>query len=147
MATHTTNYRNTFIAVSPDCRAVAGTVPPKAGSVAGVHYALMAGQSFAMTSDEVLFETHAARSGIADGERDAAREEFFARGQPCLRASPLVKSYGWGIAHDAEGRVALFGVESDAYGSMRARTDLVQIAGMRNARQAGMRNARQGRET
>ncbi|WP_298711512.1 DUF6157 family protein [Micrococcus sp. 2A] len=35
------------------------------------------------------------------------REAFFAKSQACLRASPLGKRHGWGLHHDAEGRVAL----------------------------------------
>jgi Family of unknown function (DUF6157) len=129
---HTTNYYSAFIAVSPDTRACVGTVPPKPDSVAGMHHAMIAGAPFALTSDDVIFGTYARRSGIADSAE--ARAAFFAKGQPCLRSSPLVKSYGWGIQHDAEGCVALVGMHDPAYGTIRARADLRQVAGMRSSR-------------
>ncbi|MGO1521505.1 MAG: DUF6157 family protein, partial [Sphingobacterium sp.] len=44
-----------------------------------------------------------------------AREHFFSKGQPCLRTSPLTKSYGFGVHFDHNGKVAIYGVETPAY--------------------------------
>jgi len=55
------------------------------------------------------------RNGIPADDRPAARAEFFSKGQPCLRSSPLGKRYGWGVHCDSTGRVALLALESDAY--------------------------------
>lgn len=115
-----TNYRKTFIAVAEDSTATAGTVPGTPGSVAALTYELISAAPYTLTSDDVLFAVHATRRGIAEEDRARAREEFFAKPQACLRASPLGKTFGWGIHHDAEGRVALYGVETERYAELSA---------------------------
>lgn len=114
---HTTNYYDTFIEVAEDCPVEAAQEPPVVmnATIAALHYELIAAAPYTRTSDDVIFETHARRAGIPDDERDAARAAFFAKGQPCLRSSPLGKRYGWGVHSDADGRVAVYPVESDEY--------------------------------
>lgn len=131
---HTTNYHETFITVSPDTTAEAGTVPVKEGSIAQLQYALVSARPYAMTSDDLLFAVHALRNGIAEADRAEARAAFFSKGQACLRASPLVKQFGWGVHHDAEGRIALVGVESEDYRALDERADVKSIPGMRSKR-------------
>lgn len=130
----TTNYANTFIAVSPDSSATAGDMSPKPGSIAAIQLELLQGKPYGLTSDDLLFEVHARRNDLAKADRVEARAAFFGKSQACLRASPLVKKYGWGLHHDADGRVAVVPVESDAYANLKARTDLKQTVGMRSAR-------------
>lgn len=126
---HTTNYVDTFIAVAPDCPATASEVPPEraAPSVARIQYDLLADSPYVHTSDDIVHASQGERRGID-------RETFFSKGQPCLRASPLVKRYGWGLHHDAHGRVALVAVESPAYAAFAADPELTQKAGMRSSR-------------
>jgi hypothetical protein len=132
---HSTNYRETFIAVSPDSTVERAKVPDKAGSVAQLQWRMISADPYRFTSDDVLFAVHAERNGIPPAEHSAAaRASFFSRGQPCLRSSPLVKSHGWGIHHDAEGRVAVFAVESPDYAELVERDDVTVVAGMRGKR-------------
>ncbi len=133
---HTTNYYDTFIEVADDCQAEAAQEPRvgATATVAALHYELIGAQPYARTSDDILFETHARRAGIEDDERDAARAAFFAKGQPCLRSSPLGKRYGWGTHHDSEGRVALYPVESDEYRKLAADPSLTHTRAMRSRR-------------
>ena len=128
----TTNYADTFIAVAADCSATAGETPAKPGSIAALQLELLQSQPYGLTSDDLLFEVHARRNGVADADRASARAAFFARSQACLRASPLVKTHGWGLHHDAQGRVAAYGVETEAYCELAGRADLNQVAGMRS---------------
>ena len=108
-------------------------VPAKPESVAGLQYTMLHDQPYRVTSDDLLFAVHARRNGIVDATAIiAAREAFFARPQACLRTSPLAKRYGWGIHYDAEGRVAIYGVETGAYRDLLSRTDLKQVSAMRN---------------
>lgn len=130
----TTNYVETFITVSPDSRVETALVPAKAGSIAQLQHQLLAAQPYRFTSDELLFEVHAIRNGIAPGDRERARAAFFTRPQACLRASPLVKQFGWGLHHDAESRVAAYGIETDAYRELGTRKGLRIVAGMRSYR-------------
>lgn len=129
-----TNYHNAFITVSADCPATAGIEPANGNSVAGLQYALLRGEPYSFTSDDLLFEVFARRNEIDDHKREIARAAFFSKPQACLRASPLAKQYGWGLHHDERGRVAVYGVETDAYRKLAARDDLKLVPGMRNRR-------------
>ena len=139
------DYTQTFIAVAEDCPAEAGTVPParKNGpSVAERTYRLIASAPYALTSADVLFTVHADRNEIPADERAAARAAFFAKPQPCLRASDLGKRYGWGIHADEHGRLALVGRETPEYQQLSAgRTpeggEVTVVKAMRSARRSG----------
>lgn len=133
---HTTNYVNTFIEVAEDCPVEHAVEPPARGepTIAELHYSLIASAPYARTSDDVVFETHALRAGITAEERDAARTALFSKGQACLRSSPLGKRYGWGIHHDAEGRVRLIARDSDEYARLAADPAIRHVRAMRTSR-------------
>ncbi len=121
MATlHTTNYHHTFIAVAEDCTVAEGVVPPSRAtpSTAELTHRMIAENPYRYTSDDVIFAVWADRNGISEADRPAVRAEFFSKGQPCLRSSDLGKRYGWGVHSDAEGRVAIFPVQSEEYASL-----------------------------
>ena len=126
--TYTTNDRDMLVTVSADCPVEAGTVPEKPDTIAGIQHRLLAQAPYAMTSDDLLFETHRARGG-AD-----SREAFFARPHACLRASPLVKRFGWGVHHDGEGRIALAAMESAEYRRLAEDVRVKKTPGMRSRR-------------
>ena len=135
--TKTTNYVQTLIAVADDSVAECGIVPPEKAenpSIAARTYRMIAGQPYAFSSDDVIFTVWADRKAIPESERPAARVQFFSKGQACLRASDLGKKYGWGIHHDGEGRVALYGVETDAYQRLATGGDVVVTKAMRSSR-------------
>lgn len=128
-----TNYFQTFITASPDSKVEKGTVAARPGSIAQLQLALLS-EPYRFTSDELLFEVHAIRNEIAEADRASERDAFLARSQACLRASPLVKQFGWGLHHDENGRVAAFGVETDAYRKLSEQPDLKIVPGMRSRR-------------
>jgi hypothetical protein len=130
---HTTNYTNTLITPAADCPASRPLVPGKPGSIAALQYAMLASGPFTWTSDEVIWSVTATRRG-GDPADSAARAAFFAKPQACLRASPLVKTQGWALLYDAEGRVALIDPASAAYQAALADPGVTKRAGMRNAR-------------
>jgi Family of unknown function (DUF6157) len=134
---HTTNYANTFIVIAEDTVAEHGVAPPEKTedpSIASRTWRMILEHPYRCTSDDVIFTVWADRKGIPADERDAARRQFFSKGQPCLRASDLGKKYGWGIHHDAEGRVAVYGVESDEYRALTDRSDITVVNAMRSSR-------------
>ena len=135
-AVHTTNYFDTFIEVADDSPVDRAVEPPvrAQATIASLHYELISESPYALTSDDVIFETYARRAGIADEERDAARLRFFAKGQPCLRSSPLGKRYGWGLHHDDQGRVALYARESLDYERLAGDAALAHTQAMRSSR-------------
>ena len=140
---HTTDYFDTFITVAPDSHADGPIEPPvkegAAPSVAARTYAMIAQAPYAHTSDDVIFTVWADRRDLPAAERDTAREEFFAKGQPCLRSSDLGKRYGWGVHADAGGRVALYPLGSAEYralaeGTAPDGTPVTVTAAMRSSR-------------
>lgn len=129
MGTHTTNYTSTFLSVAPDCPVTQAEEPPQRErpSVARVQFDMLLASPYQHTSDDVVYESQGRRKGVS-------REEFFAKGQPCLRASPLTKRYGWGVHFDADGRIALVPVGSDQYRQLAGDPELQQVTAMRSSR-------------
>lgn len=116
------HYYSTLITVADDCKAEVATVPEVKGSnrtAAVVQYELLADHPHEFDSNEVLFESWCRRQdswdGLSPDERDQLREQFFAKPQACLRASPLAKTYGWGLLFDTDAKVALLARESERY--------------------------------
>ena len=118
MKTHTTNYENTFIEVAEDCLATEGEMPlikDDKRTVANYQFDMLYDHPHEYTSDDVLFNVFAKRKEIPKNEWPEQRENFFSKGQPCFRSSPLTKRYGWGIDSNAEGKVAMYGMDSLEY--------------------------------
>lgn len=67
-------------------------------------------------------------------QRSFARDVFFSKGQACMRASPLGKRFGWGVHADAEGRVAIYAVDSKRYQALAVDPDITQVRAMRSKR-------------
>ena len=114
----TTNYLNTLIEIAADCPATVGEIPPTKGdkkSVANLQFEMLFDHPYQFTSDDILFAVFATRKGIPKDEIEKQRQKFFSKGQPCFRASPLTKRYGWGIHSNEEGKIAMYGSETEAY--------------------------------
>ncbi|WP_220182810.1 DUF6157 family protein [Sphaerisporangium album] len=134
------NYYRTLIAVAEDCPVRSAVVPEGRGgrrTVAVVQYEMLAGRPYVYTQEDVLFESWVRRQDmpdISEERRAALRDEFFSRSQACLRASPLPKQYGWGLAFDAEGRVALCPMESGEYAALLEDEGTTVLKAMRSRR-------------
>ncbi|MDO5753655.1 DUF6157 family protein [Arthrobacter sp.] len=118
---HTTNYVNTLIAIADDCPADHGVIPPvklENPSIASRTFQLISQNPYRFTSDDVIFTVYADRAGLTESERPSAREHYFSKGRPCLRASDLGKKYGWGVHANADGHVALYAVNSPEYAEL-----------------------------
>jgi hypothetical protein len=133
---HSTNYTNTFIAIADDCKAIQGSLPPEKQpkTVAAMQYQLIAAHPYRYTSDEVIFAIYAERNGVSEAEYAVRRAEFFSKGQPCLRSSPLGKTYGWGIHYDNESHIAVYGCESAEYDQLKQDSTLKQLRAMKSAK-------------
>lgn len=115
---HSTNYYDTFIEVAEDTKAKEGTAPKETATkktVANYEYDLVFNNPYKFTSDDVFFMVYAERTEIPKSKQKKERELFFSKGRPCFRASPLTKTYGWGVHSNSEGKVAIFGLESKEY--------------------------------
>ncbi len=137
MKTHTTNYNNTFIAVAVDCKAEKGEVPPtknNASTAASIQFELISRNPYKYTSDDILFMVHATKNDLPTREWPSEKTVFFSKGQPCLRASPLTKRYGWGVHNNEEGKIAIVGRETDAYDRFMNDKKLKVVSAMKSAR-------------
>ena len=135
MKTYTTNYQNTFVEIAEDCPASKGIVPPlknSGKSLANIQYELIGEHPYKYTSDDVLFECYATKNQIQKNELSKAKEQFFSKGQPCFRASPLSKQYGWGIHFNNEGKIAVYGCESKEYKSFSKDKSLKILKALRS---------------
>jgi hypothetical protein len=99
---------------------------------------MLAKHPYQHSSDDVIFETSAARRalkpGVAPKVLIATRAEFFSTGRACLRASPLTKLHGWGVHPNSSGRIAIFGVESEEYRRLAANPTIKHVSAMRARR-------------
>lgn len=131
------NHYNMFVEVAEDCPATSAQIPKaKAGAktVPLMQYEMLAGQPYTYTQEDVLFEVYATRNSIPDELRAEERERFFSKGQPCLRTSSLCKRYGWGIHHNAEGKIALYAIDSTEYQTLKNDSSLKHVRAMRSSR-------------
>ncbi|MDW7691329.1 DUF6157 family protein [Flammeovirgaceae bacterium SG7u.111] len=137
MKIHSTNYSNTFIEVAEDCLVNEGNVPPLKGekpTVARTQFELLKDAPYQFTSDDVFFRIYAERNDLTEAELTEARAKFFSKGQPCFRSSPLTKRYGWGIHSNSEGKVAMFGRESEEYEAFVQDEATKKVKAMRSKR-------------
>lgn len=131
------NYVDTLIAIAPDSPVAESVVPPRNDvkpTIAAEQYRLLANRPYELTSEDVIFTVHADKQGIPEGDRQAAREEYFAGPRACLRTSPLAKKFGWGLHSDAEGRLALIPAESDRYRELQDDPGTNVVNAMRSSR-------------
>lgn len=134
---HTTNYSNTLIEPAEDCPVSISEVPIQKGdkaTVATMQFELISNHPYTLTSDDVIFRIYADKNDLIPSEYEAARTVFFSKGQPCLRTSPLAKRYGFGIHANDEGKVALYGIETEAYQQLLKDENVTKVKAMRSAR-------------
>lgn len=131
----TTNYFNTLIEPAEDCKASESTVPAeRAGkpTVATMQYGMLADHAYEYDSDDVLFAVYAERNGMEPTTEN--RAAWLAKGQPCFRASPLTKQFGWCVHSDEHGRIALVEAGSAEHARLAEDESVSKIRAMRNKR-------------
>lgn len=134
---HTTNYSNTLIELAEDCPVASSEIPTMKGdkpTVATMQFELISKHPYTLTSDDVIFRIYAEKNDLIPSEYEAARTVFFSKGQPCLRTSPLAKRYGFGIHANDEGKIALYGIETEAYQQLLKNENVTKVKAMRSAR-------------
>lgn len=134
---HSTNYYNTFIEIAEDSKNDKGEMPPVKGdkkTIANLQFDMLYDHPYQYTSDEALFGVFAIRKDFSEEEMDEQREHYFSKGQPCFRASPLTKSYGWGVHSNEEGKIAIFGAETEEYEKFVANKSIKKVKAMRSRR-------------
>ncbi|HLR26291.1 MAG TPA: DUF6157 family protein [Fodinibius sp.] len=132
----TTNYFNTFLEVADDCPVDKAEMPPERGrkTIVRMQYEMISENPYKYTSDDVIFNVFTKKHSIPEEDKAEEREKFFSKGRACLRSSALGKRYGWGIHYDEEGKMALYGVESDKYKKLANDESLDHQKAMRSRR-------------
>lgn len=131
-------YFNTFIVVSEDCAIKTGVIPEeKHGkkTAASIQYELLSKSPYKYTQEDVLFQTYLIQNQLQGQEMEQLRIEFFSKPKACLRTSPLVKKYGWGLHFNDAGKIAIFGVETEEYKNLSLSDKNKVVKGMRSKRE------------
>jgi hypothetical protein len=137
MKLHTTNYTNTFITIANDSPTTNGEIPPLKGNtktIANIQFDIISKHPYKFTSDDVLFEVFATKNDVTKSEYKVAKEKYFSKGQPCFRASPLTKRYGWGVHHNNDGKVAIYGAETAAYKKFAKDKNIKVVKAMKSSK-------------
>lgn len=129
-----TGYLNVFVAVAPDCPADVGIALDRPASIAGIEYMLLTANPYRLTGEDLILAVHVRHKAVSDADMETFKLAFFSRPHPCLRTSMLPKRYGWGAHYDANGHIALYGVETDGYRRLTSQSDIKVIPAMRNRR-------------
>jgi len=137
MKFHSTNYYNTFIEIASDSPISNGEIPPTKAenkTVANIQFDIISKNPYKYTSDDVLFQVFTIKNDLIKSEYSEAREKFFSKGQPCFRASPLTKRYGWGVHFDKNGKMAIYGAETSEYQTFSNDKQLKIIKAMKSSK-------------
>lgn len=105
-----------------------------AHTIASAQYEMLSAHPYTYTSDDVLFTIFAKKHAIAVKDWIVARGRFFSKGQACMRSSPLPKRYGFGIHSNADGKVALWAIETVEYAELLKEKHIVHIKAMRSVK-------------
>lgn len=134
---HTTNYYDTFIEVTEDTKVSCGTKPSsktEKKTIAEMQYEMLVDNPYKFTSDDIFFQVFANRNDLIQAEYEQARQQFFSKGQPCFRSSPLTKTYGFGVHSDSNGKVAIFGMETEQYEKFQNDPKIKKVKAMRTSK-------------
>lgn len=135
MKKHSTNYLNTLIQIAEDSKNVTGTEPPLKGekkTIANIQFEILSKNPYKFTSDELLINVIAERKDATADELMEIKKTFYSKGQPCLRCSPLTKSYGWGIHANQEGKIALLSANSETYENLINDSNIKKVTAMKS---------------
>jgi hypothetical protein len=116
------HWTNMFVEVAQDCPVYEGVEPVSKRESKPAHviqYELLSEHPYRYTFEEQLFEVFLRHkdypADMSIEERERVREVLLSKNHPCMRASMLPKKYGWGVHYNADGRIALYGMETEAY--------------------------------
>ncbi|MCU9614582.1 DUF6157 family protein [Caldibacillus lycopersici] len=131
------SYKNTFITISEDSPRNTAVIPvPKneKPTIASIEFELIKNNPYHYTQADVQFQTYVRKNKLETENLAELKDQFFSKPKACFRASPLVKSYGWGIHYDNEGKIALYAVNSEEYLALEKEAHIQKLKGMRTKR-------------
>ncbi|QRG66830.1 DUF6157 family protein [Brevibacillus choshinensis] len=118
-----TEIKNTFVQVAQDCPVTVGVIPPTKPdakpSIHAIQYELLSASPYFFTLEDLIYEVYIRHKDIPREQVElqgaTIRAALFQKSHPCMRASMLPKKFGWGVHYDHEGRLALYGMETEEY--------------------------------
>lgn len=124
-----------LITRAPDCPASAAEIPHTKGKVtrAMIEYRLLTTAPYARNHRAFTHAVHEAMAEVS-GRPALDFDAFHAKGQPCMRASPLTKRHGWAAHYDPAGKIALVDPASAQFAALIADPDLPKKPAMRSKR-------------
>lgn len=135
------SYKNAFVQVSADCPVTHAEIPVAKNGRKTAHliqYELLTTHPYTYDHENLVYEVFVRREEIPAGvlKKDKANiwAELFAKGHPCMRASALIKRYGFGAHYNEAGKIAIYPMESKTYRALLKDKSLQQLPGMRSKR-------------
>ncbi|MBH5316764.1 hypothetical protein I6N90_02930 [Paenibacillus sp. GSMTC-2017] len=120
------HFTNMFIQVASDCPVAEGVTPISKRALKPAHliqYELLMESPYRYTFEDQLFEVYKRHKGyemVSDAEElEKLRAELLSKNHPCLRASQLTKKFGWGVHFNADGKIAIYGMETEKYNELK----------------------------
>lgn len=129
-------YTNTFIIAADDCPVSTAQNPSRGKDTltrAEIEYNLLTQEPYSCDHLDFTYLVHN-RHKAQSGATPQSRHEFHAKGQPCMRASALVKRYGYGAHYNSTGKIAIYPMESPTYKKFSESNATTVLKGMRNKR-------------
>lgn len=131
------SYKNTLITISEDSKVSSAKVPViknEKPTIAYIEHDLINNNPYKFTQEDVQFKTYLIKNQMEAENAAELREQFFSKSKACLRASPLVENYGWGIHYNNQGKIAIYDVNSEMYNQLLKQDDITKLKGMRSKR-------------
>ena len=135
------SYKNAFVKVSEDCPVAQSEIPVSKNGKKTAHliqYELLTEHPYTYDHEELIYEVYIRQKDVpaAIQEKDKPKiwAELFSKGHPCMRASALVKRYGFGAHYNEAGKIAIFPMESNDYKAFLKDKQVTLLPGMRSKR-------------
>ncbi|MGE7651183.1 DUF6157 family protein [Peribacillus frigoritolerans] len=131
------SYKNTLITISEDSKVSSAKVPVirnEKPTIAYIEHDLINNNPYKFTQEDVQFKTYLIKNQMEAENAAELREQFFSKSKACFRASPLVKTYGWGIHYNNQGKIAIYDFNSEMYNLLLKQDDITKLKGMRSKR-------------
>jgi len=134
-------YKNAFIKVSEDCPLFISEIPVSKKGKKPQHliqYELLMERPYELDHYDLIYEVYIRHKEISSDEINNRPEDIkkglFSKGHPCMRASSLIKRYGFGAHYNNEGKIAIYPMESKEYKAFINDPSIPKFNGMKSKR-------------
>ncbi|MBK0401647.1 hypothetical protein I5M27_01540 [Adhaeribacter sp. BT258] len=133
------SYKNAFVKVSEDCPVTVAEIPVAKNGKRPAHfiqYEILTRNPYRFGHEELIWEVYVQQKEIPkevlETEGEEIKAQLFSKGHPCMRASALVKRYGFGAHYDEAGKIAVYPLGSSEYQQLLAQENVKVLPGMRS---------------